>query len=241
MAVDLEKIRRAWAARRRNRIGLRRKAVDHEPDTSQPTDPNGGFLPTNPEAARKVDLITMPEGVDGTSCGNCSFFADDYCQNPEVDQPVNARMCCNAWHHDGMFRGWEEEEGDSEKAGFANDAATPERLRLAECIADILGGILGGEALTALSQMDSAPLDHPRDRAGRYVDKGSPQAVAMARHAVLKVWMGTRDLRELMECLLNISVAQVRAIRDEWKLKPGKELEKRLTKVVAKLLPGKKE
>lgn len=149
-------------------------------------------------------------------------------------------------HIEGGVKKSDDPEGQGEenldyKSGFANDAATPERLRLAECIADILGGILGDEALAVLRQTGGGPFDHPRDRAGRYVDKGTPQAVAMAKHAVLKVWMGTRDLRELLECLLNISVAQVRAIRDEWKLKPGKELEKRLTKVVAKLLPGKKE
>jgi hypothetical protein len=64
------------------------------------------------ERAKKVDLITFPKGIVGTNCFNCSFIRNKgkdigYCYNPDINQYVNGRMCCNLWHERGTLRAWE--------------------------------------------------------------------------------------------------------------------------------------
>lgn len=60
--------------------------------------------------ARNTDLITLPEGVKGTNCGNCMYVQEGYCIHPEVDQPVTERMCCALWDHSEAIRSWEGEK-----------------------------------------------------------------------------------------------------------------------------------
>lgn len=61
------------------------------------------------ERARRADLVTLPEGTEGTNCGNCKFVEDGgYCGNPKVDQPVNDHMCCALWDADGTQRAWQD-------------------------------------------------------------------------------------------------------------------------------------
>jgi hypothetical protein len=57
--------------------------------------------------ARNVDLIEIPDGIAGTSCGNCSFFKDHYCNNTMVLQSVGPHDCCNLWNAPGVVRKWE--------------------------------------------------------------------------------------------------------------------------------------
>lgn len=59
------------------------------------------------ERAKRVDLITLPEGITGTNCFNCKYIKDSYCVHPEVDQPVTERMCCALWDAEGTKRAWE--------------------------------------------------------------------------------------------------------------------------------------
>jgi hypothetical protein len=73
-------------------------------------DDQGGLIPTDEERAKHVDLITLPEGVTGTNCGNCLFIREiegrrqKHCIHPEVDMPVNNRMCCKYWDAYGTGR-----------------------------------------------------------------------------------------------------------------------------------------
>lgn len=87
--------------------GRWREAVQHEtPHEVLETDAAGGIEPENKQAAREYDLITMPEGIDGTSCANCSHMEESgMCDLLKIH--VNERMCCNAWHHRGMLRDYE--------------------------------------------------------------------------------------------------------------------------------------
>ena len=57
--------------------------------------------------AEKVDLITLPEAIKGTNCGNCEYMDSGYCDNPKVDQKVNERMCCALWDNKDVRRSWE--------------------------------------------------------------------------------------------------------------------------------------
>jgi len=72
------------------------------------------------ERAKEADLITLPDSIPGTNCGNCSFFQEDHCNHPEVNQPVTARMCCIFWDHPDAKRAWikDQEGGQSELKDF---------------------------------------------------------------------------------------------------------------------------
>jgi len=59
--------------------------------------------------AQKYDLITLPDEVIGTNCGNCKFFNFENfnCNNQKIAQRVGVRMCCNLWDAEGVKRKWE--------------------------------------------------------------------------------------------------------------------------------------
>lgn len=60
------------------------------------------------ERAKETDLITLPESVKGTNCGNCKFMDVDknWCDNKKVNQKVTDRMCCALWDAPGSKRPW---------------------------------------------------------------------------------------------------------------------------------------
>lgn len=74
------------------------------------TDEQGGLIPKDEERAKAADVITLPKGIDGTNCGNCLFIKKikgrehKHCLHPEVDMPVNDRMCCKHWDAYGTGR-----------------------------------------------------------------------------------------------------------------------------------------
>jgi len=73
-------------------------------------DDQGGLMPTDEGRAKEADLITLPEGIRGTNCGNCLFVRaiegrrQKHCIHPEVDMPVNDRNCCKFWDAYGTGR-----------------------------------------------------------------------------------------------------------------------------------------
>jgi hypothetical protein len=101
--------------------------------------PQGGVDPRSPEemaAAQAVDLITLPEEVEGSNCGNCKFFRNldpglgsGFCTHPEVKLDVTNRMKCSRWDQLGTYRPWEAVDPSAvpnseimgEAAGFEND------------------------------------------------------------------------------------------------------------------------
>ncbi len=61
--------------------------------------------------AEKTDLVTLPETVSGTNCGNCKFISTgSVCTNKEVDQKVSVRMCCALWDQIGTKRAWKKDK-----------------------------------------------------------------------------------------------------------------------------------
>lgn len=62
------------------------------------------LTPVERDRARRVDLIVLPAHVQGTNCGNCRYFSQDYCSHPEVRLPVTQRMCCALWDALGTQR-----------------------------------------------------------------------------------------------------------------------------------------
>lgn len=72
----------------------------------------GGYYPATPQEKRvyrKVDLITLPPQIPGTNCGNCKWWFNGYCKNPQIRQRVTERMCCVLWTRDEVKRPWEKE------------------------------------------------------------------------------------------------------------------------------------
>lgn len=65
----------------------------------QPKDVTGADL----VAAKAVDLIALPENVDGTRCGNCMFFKDGMCVHPSVNMLVEPNWCCDEWDAPGAY------------------------------------------------------------------------------------------------------------------------------------------
>ena len=67
---------------------------------------------TKLDRAKAVDLITLPEGITGTNCGNCQFFDKEkaFCNNEKVNQAVTSRMCCALWNAPGVKRAWQTNE-----------------------------------------------------------------------------------------------------------------------------------
>lgn len=60
--------------------------------------------------AKGVDLITLPDDVEGTNCYNCKWISEyksdekGMCTHPEVRQYVNERMCCIEWTNKDEYR-----------------------------------------------------------------------------------------------------------------------------------------
>jgi hypothetical protein len=73
-------------------------------------DEQGGLVPIDEERAKEADFVTLPEGVNGTNCGNCLFIREiegrrqKYCVHPKIDMPVNNRNCCKWWDAYGTGR-----------------------------------------------------------------------------------------------------------------------------------------
>lgn len=88
------------------------------------------LTPEQKERAKRVDLIVLPDGVEGTRCGNCASFRttckdpdaltdipsgtgcdlsvlQGFCNHPKVQMYVSPNMCCNAWNSPGMERVWQ--------------------------------------------------------------------------------------------------------------------------------------
>jgi hypothetical protein len=76
--------------------------------------PDGGIHPTTEEDVKKfkhADLIVLPNSVEGTNCGNCSFATDKsngmmHCKHPDLGITVTERMCCKYWDHKDVKRNW---------------------------------------------------------------------------------------------------------------------------------------
>ncbi len=62
--------------------------------------------------AEKADLVTLPDNVKGTNCGNCMYVNSDtfQCMNKDVDQKVTDRMCCALWDAVGTGRKWKQDK-----------------------------------------------------------------------------------------------------------------------------------
>ena len=62
---------------------------------------------TRLERAKKADLITLPEDIEGVNCSNCQFIdLKKFCTHPDVMQSVSERMCCSFWNAPGAKREW---------------------------------------------------------------------------------------------------------------------------------------
>jgi len=73
---------------------------------SNKMDPNGGIVLTDSaqiDNAQKAVLITMPQSIQGTNCGNCKFFSNNFCNHAQMQLQVNERQCCNYWNSAGTY------------------------------------------------------------------------------------------------------------------------------------------
>lgn len=77
------------------------------------TNNQGGFTPETDQQLKRfkhADLITLPENVKGTNCGNCSYMRHQgkigFCAHEEIQDYVTERMCCQYWDHKDINRAW---------------------------------------------------------------------------------------------------------------------------------------
>lgn len=49
------------------------------------------------KVAKSCGLVTLPQSIEGTNCGNCIFFKDNFCDHSKILLPVTSRMCCALW------------------------------------------------------------------------------------------------------------------------------------------------
>ena len=76
--------------------------------------PEGGVDPRSPEAMQvheAVDMVTLPEAVEGASCGTCEHMrildpvtGAGFCTNPAIKLDVTRRMLCSEWSAPGVYR-----------------------------------------------------------------------------------------------------------------------------------------
>ena len=76
--------------------------------------PNGGVDPRSPEAMQvheSVGMLTLPEDVDGASCGTCEHMrvldpvtGAGFCTNPAIKTDVTRRMLCSQWSAPDVYR-----------------------------------------------------------------------------------------------------------------------------------------
>jgi len=76
--------------------------------------PEGGVDPRSPEAMQiheAVNMVTLPEAVEGASCGTCEHMrildpvtGAGFCTNPEIKLDVTRRMLCGQWSAPGVYR-----------------------------------------------------------------------------------------------------------------------------------------
>lgn len=85
------------------------------PEKNKNKNSAGGLEPNNnkqKQVFKKVDLITLPEGVEGTNCWNCEYItkknkSQGFCAHEDIQQWVTKRMCCAKWDHPKVKRSWD--------------------------------------------------------------------------------------------------------------------------------------
>src|SRR6185437_1927586 len=95
----------------------KREMPKHLPPKPVEKNKIGGFDPDTGEQThifKRADLITLPEDVKGTNCGNCRFARKvgnlGFCTHEKVHQWVTPRMCCAFWDNPGARRIWEKNQ-----------------------------------------------------------------------------------------------------------------------------------
>jgi len=147
-----------------------------------------------------------------------------------------AGMPCPSWTDVQIQRALQEASGagDGEKTALEEDPNA-----FAEMAADILYGIYGDKALEMLQAPSGGrevhesrlleawdPQHHPRGKNGRFIKKGSGEAIAAAQEAIGKAMKGghsPKDAAAIMNHLNILTVKQLAAIhREHGKKAPGR-------------------
>jgi hypothetical protein len=139
----------------------------------------GGVDPRSPEdlqAASGAGLITLPEEVEGASCGTCVHFralnpelGSGFCTNPAIKQDVTNRMLCSQWEHPGSYSAAQQMEEDAalqqqadEQAAMAGQGVADGDPMAQNIMSDFQGGTGGaGGAPPGAEEvpMEGAPME----------------------------------------------------------------------------------
>ena len=74
-----------------------------EPTDSSDLNEQGGLDPKTPKEmnrAQTADLITLPGGLKADATNR------KFCNHPNIQMFVTARMCCGYWDNEGVKRPW---------------------------------------------------------------------------------------------------------------------------------------
>lgn len=166
------------------------------------------------------------------------------------------------------------EPGETRKSTTPSPAPSPAKrsadsdlgddMERVELMADILGGLFGDKALLAFEDMDSGhteksygihwltmkaweELDHPRGKNGRFIKKGSAEAVAAATVAIRSALrakpesLAPEHAKKLAEHLSILTVKQLRQLKKEHGLRANGRIREQLVNALVEHLPGVKD
>lgn len=116
-----------------------------------------------------------------------------------------------------------------------------------DAIADILGGLFGDKALEMFDEGNWVQLswnaaDHPRGKNGRFIPRGSAEAVSAAKSSVKKILKGAKTAdahKQLVEHLGILNVKQLHELRKEHGLKVSATTKEALKQKIAERLGAK--
>jgi hypothetical protein len=158
--------------------------------TSNELDGQGGEMPAvSTTALRSVDFVTLPRGVEGTNCGNCSFQHKGVCVHPEIrGQPVTDRNCCSCWDAAGTLRRWKEVTRMTDAVGNAGPFQSRDD-------AGQFGSGIDKDALEAEAGRRGMDVDELKEQLGIAEPKGGKgggkKATKNAKAAGVKMPKGT--------------------------------------------------
>lgn len=136
--------------------------------------------------------------------------------------------------------------------GYEGFDDAPDPKELAPLLADLLYGLYGAKALSLLEGANDAgehfaewrSVDHPRGKDGRFIPRGSAEAVSTAKAEVGKVLKGDRSAATGEKLLQHLSILTVKQLgelhREHGQKAPGRLRQQLVDGILARLEAGKK-
>lgn len=166
-----------------------------------------GTPPTQFDASAlaDADFVELPQGVNGTNCGNCKYQSQSVCQHDKlVGLTVAPDECCAYWDADGVERVW---QGRVSTKRYVRKLSGPHEYATTQLnLADAVGG--GEVAIAALLMLQ------------RKLDPADVIELEDVLHVTIKYGLQTSDPEEARRPLrsigrVNIKLGSLNVFRSE--------------------------